>query len=95
MEIHLHLMFQVHLLVCKKQPVSLLQHQVPVQDDGKVNLNLQLIVKNNQVYLQGIQAFKGEECKSLRIVKIMVAFYKALVVMPQQLVAVLLLEVQL
>ena len=62
---------------------------------GKVNLNLQLIVKNNQVYLQGIQAFKGEECKSLRIVKIMVAFYKALVVMPQQLVAVLLLEVQL
>lgn len=95
MEIHLHLMFQGHLLICKKQQVFLLQHQETVRDGGKVSLSLQQIAKNNQVYLQEIQAFKGEECKKLRTLKTMVVFYKVLVEMPQQLVAVLPLEAQL
>ena len=95
MEILLHLMSQERILICKKQQVFLLRHQVHVQDDGKVNLSLQQITKNNQVYHQEIQVSKGEECKKLKTLKTMVVFYKALVEMPQQLVAVLPLEAQL
>jgi hypothetical protein len=95
MEILLHLMFQEHHLICKKQQVFLLLHQGYVQEGGKVNLSLQQITKNNQVYHQEIQVSKEEECKKLKTVKTMVVFYKALVEMPQQLEAVQPLEVQL
>jgi len=95
MEILLHLMLQEHLLICKKRQVFLLQLQESVPEDDKVSLSPQQIAKNNQVYLQEIQAFKGEECKKLRTVKTMVVFYKVLVEIPQQLVAVLHLEAQL
>jgi hypothetical protein len=88
-------MFQEHLLICKKQQVFLLPHQGYVQDVVKVNLSLQLIVKNNQVYHLEIQVSKEEECRKLKTVKTMVVFYKVLVEMPQQLVAVQLLEAQL
>jgi len=80
-------MFQEHLLICKKQQVFLLQLQVSVPEGGKVSISLQQISKNNQVYLQEIQAFKGEECKKPRTVKTMVVFYKALVEIPQHLEA--------
>lgn len=88
-------MFQEQLLICKKQQVFLQLHQGHVQDGGKVNLRVMQISKNNQVYHQEIQVFKGEECKKLKTLRTTGVFYKALVEMPQRLVAVQPLEAQL
>ena len=95
MEILLYQMFQEHLLICKKLQVFLLRHQEHVQEGDKVNLSLQQITNNNQVYHQEIRVSKGEECKRLKILKTMVVFYKALVETPQQLVTMQPLEAQL